>query len=123
MREFDTGATRNNSDDKYCYEGFFSPAVMECYAEYMHSHRKQADGKLRDADNWQHGISQDVYMDSLLRHVMDLWFMHRGYTRFDHDSGEQLTFKGVCCAILFNVKGYLFEEIVKITGKRPMEDK
>ncbi len=44
MRNFETGATRNLCDDKLAYEGFNSPLVMKRFAEYMHLHRKQADG-------------------------------------------------------------------------------
>jgi hypothetical protein len=104
MRKFETGATRDTDQDKFDYEGFINPIVMYRYAQYMHKHRKQADGQLRDSDNWQKGIPITVYMKSLLRHVMDLWFHHRkrsGYAR----EGIQETL----CAIIFNAMGYLFE--------------
>jgi hypothetical protein len=64
MREFETGATRNPEEGKLDYEGFLSPLVLECYAKYMHEHRLQSDGKLRDSDNWQKGIPKEVYMKS-----------------------------------------------------------
>jgi hypothetical protein len=66
MREFDTGATRDNNEDKHNYEGFLSPLVIEEFGRYMHRHRHQADGKVRDGDNWQKGIPTEAYMDSLL---------------------------------------------------------
>ena len=102
MRTFDTGATRDSDDGKYDYEGFLSPIVLERYAAYMHKHRIQADGGLRDADNWQKGITKDAYMKSAWRHFMDWWMEHRGYP-----SREGL--EDALCALLFNVQGYLYE--------------
>lgn len=62
MRHFPTGATRNLDDDKIDFEGFLSPLVIERYGQYMHRHRVQADGILRDSDNWQRGIPLSAYM-------------------------------------------------------------
>ena len=109
MRKFDTGATRDTDIGKNEYEGFYSPLVIEAFGDYMNKHRIQADGKLRDSDNWQKGIPKDAYMKSLWRHFLDAWFIHRGYKRIDAQTGEELTMKNVLCAILFNVQGYLFE--------------
>jgi hypothetical protein len=102
MRNFDTGATRDTDEGKLDYEGFLSPAVLKRYAEYMHKCRVQADGKLRDADNWQKGIPQEAYKKSLHRHYMDQWLYFRGET-IDDDIEE------VLCAIMFNVQGLMFE--------------
>lgn len=104
MREFETGATRDTAEGKLDYEGFLSPAVLECYAEYMHKNRIQADGKLRDSDNWQKGIPHEAYMKSLWRHFMDVWKEHRGIKT---EAGQ----KEALCAMLFNVMGKLFEVI------------
>jgi hypothetical protein len=104
MRQFTTGATRDSDTDKYDYEGFLSPLVLERYGEYMHKHRKQADGKLRDSDNWQKGIPKDAYMKSGWRHFMDWWKEHRKIA-----SREGL--EDALCALLFNVMGYLHETI------------
>ena len=41
IRQFNTGATRDTDEDKYDYEGFYSPLVMERFAQYMNKHRKQ----------------------------------------------------------------------------------
>jgi len=113
MREFETGATRNNSDNKIDYEGFISPTVLRCFGEYMHSHRKQADGKLRNSDNWQKGIPEEVYMKSLTRHFIDLWRFHRGEEVINPDNEELSTKEELLCAILFNTQGLLFEELNK----------
>ena len=104
VREFDTGATRDTSEDKLDFEGFLSPIVLERFAEYMHKHRFQSDGKLRDSDNWQKGLPRDSYMKSAFRHFMDLWKEHRG-----HDSREGI--EDALCALLFNIQGYLHEHL------------
>lgn len=108
MRNFNTGATRDSEDGKFDYEGFFCPLVLERFAQYMHSHRKQADGAMRASDNWQKGIPLNVYMKSAWRHFMDVWMIHRGITRRD-PMGNVLTMEDSCCALLFNILGYLHE--------------
>ncbi len=100
MREFTTGATRDTDEGKYDFEGFLSPIVLVRYAEYMHKHRVQADGAVRDSDNWQKGIPSEAYMKSLLRHVMDVWLLHRG-----EPAREELEW--ALCAVLFNAMGLL----------------
>ena len=106
MREFESGATRDDDVTKPDYEGFLSPIVLQRYAQYMNKHRKQADGKLRDSDNWQKGMDFDVYIKSGHRHFMDWWLIHRGYDGRD-DIEEAL------CALMFNVQGYLHELLKK----------
>lgn len=110
MRKFDTGATRDSDDGKYDYEAFFSPITLECCAEYMHKHRIQADGSLRDGDNWQNHFGSDhfnVCIKSLFRHFIDFWFLHRGYKRFDKKDGHEITKKEALCAMIFNEFAYL----------------
>lgn len=102
MREFDTGATRNVDETKLDYEGFLSPLAMKRFAEYMNANRKQADGKFRDSDNWQKGIPNDSYMKSAWRHFFAMWCNHRG-VEADEDMETS------CCALIFNVQGYLHE--------------
>ena len=108
MREFDSGATRDNIGDKPNYEGFLSPLVLEEFGRYMHQHRYQADGELRDGDNWQKGIPTDAYMDSLIRHMMDIWLHHRGYPE---KAREDL--KEALCAVMFNVQGLLYNLLLE----------
>ncbi len=109
MREFETGATRDDDDGKYDYEGFLCPLVMRAYGEYMHKHRIQADGKMRDSDNWQKGMSKKVYIKSLWRHFVALWTIWRGYEVKDEKDGHVVTLKEACCAIKFNTDGFLHE--------------
>jgi len=105
MRKFKSGSTRDTEEGKLDYEGFLSPIVLKAYAEYMNKHRLQADGNLRDSDNWQGLFGEkhyDVCIKSLLRHTMDLWLEHRGYKSRD---GK----KDALCGIIFNAKAYLFK--------------
>jgi hypothetical protein len=104
MRTFASGATRNLDSDKYDFEGFLSPAVLERFGMYMHGHRVQDDGTLRASDNWQKGIPKDQYIKSLLRHVIDVWKEHRGLPSRD---GLQ----DALCGVIFNSMGYLHEDI------------
>lgn len=124
METFETGATRDNSTDKFDYEGFLSPLALERYASYMHEHRHQADGVLRDSDNWQKGIPLPNYMKSMLRHVHQLWVLHRGYKVKD-EKGKEVTLEDALCAILFNAFGYLHEVLKRKSthGRRSSKSK
>jgi hypothetical protein len=107
MRTFNTGATRNKSDNKISYTGFFDPAVLHAFGAYMHKHRRQADGALRDPDNWKKGIPQDALMESLVRHVVDLWRVHDKEVAIDPDTNLPCDPIDLCAAIMFNVQAYL----------------
>lgn len=110
MRRFETGATRDDADNKLDYEGFLSPLVLKRYAEYMHECRKQADDELRDSDNWQRGIPQDVYMKSMWRHFMSVWTLFRG--EYNEDTLNTLECTEELCALLFNVMGMMHEQLI-----------
>ena len=108
IRKFETGATRDADVGKLDYEGFLSPIVLERYAQYLHKHRVQSDGNLRDADNWQKGIPVETYMKSKVRHNIFTWLLHRGFPAID-DKGNKIDLEESLCAELFNTMGYLFE--------------
>jgi hypothetical protein len=110
MRKFESGATRDTDEGKFDYEGFLSPIVLDRFAAYMHENRVQADGNLRDSDNWQRGIPLDAYMKSMMRHFMDVWALHRGFVAKSGVGMEE-----ALCAMMFNVMGMLFETM------RPVE--
>lgn len=100
VRKFETGATRDLDAHKLDFEGFLSPAVLTRYAEYMHKHREQPDGAMRDSDNWQRGIPKDVYIKSAWRHFLDWWLVHRGFKARE-------CLEEALCALVFNIMGYL----------------
>ena len=106
IRKFKTGATRDIEEGKFDYEGFLSPIGVERYAEYMHKHRLQSDGKIRESDNWQKGMPLTCYIKSMWRHFMDLWKEHRGFK-------SRNGIEDALCAIIFNAFGYLTELLKK----------
>lgn len=103
VRVFGTGAMRDVDEGKLDPEGFLSPLVIKAFSEYMHENRKLKDGSFRASDNWQQFFGPDhrsVCMKSLLRHVMDVWLLHRG-----KPAREDI--KKALCGVLFNAQAYL----------------
>ncbi len=117
IRKFLTGATRDTDQGKLDYEAFLSPLVLERYAAYMHEHRKQPNGEMRDGDNWQKGIPLSAYMKSMWRHFMHVWKLHRWMHPMtnwkDQSPAERKEIEDALCAIIFNASGYLHEIIKK----------
>jgi hypothetical protein len=109
VREFPTGATRDDDDEKLDFEGFISPAVLVRYGEYMHKHRMQSDDKLRPSDNWQKGIPIPEYAKSLVRHVVYLWRDHRVAMTSVPEKKHFSVMEEILCAIMFNTIGWLHE--------------
>jgi hypothetical protein len=106
MRQFKTGATRDDDSTKIDFDGFLSPAALMAYAKYMHENRVQADGNLRSSDNWKKGIPQDAYMKSMWRHFFSVWEnFHRKPTNEDMETA--------LCALMFNVQGMLHEVLAE----------
>lgn len=117
MREFEGGATRDDDTGKYDFDGFESPLVRHAFAEYMHAHRTQSDGKLRESDNWKKGMGLDVYMKSLCRHFFEANALHHGYvlsTRANTPPNDDIV--QALLAVKFNVNGYLHEYLT-LTNK------
>ncbi len=104
MRGYGTGGVRSELGDKLQYEGFFSPAVLLRRAQYMKKHQEQEDGKHRQPDNWQKGMTKEDYIDSAFRHFMFWWLTHREEWKATDDELEE-----AICALMFNCEGYLFE--------------
>lgn len=114
-RYFEGGAYRDTDDGKHDYEGFLSPLVIRAYGDYMHKHRRQSDGRLRDSDNWQRGIPRAEYMKSAWRHFLDLWLEHRNHRSRD---GIDEALGG----LLFNIMGYWHELLrERVTGTLPSD--
>jgi hypothetical protein len=112
MRKFPSGATRDTDDGKYDYEAFFSPRVLHRRAEYMHKHRLQSDGTLRDGDNWQKGFPKSQTMKSAFRHFMEWWLEHRGQVPHVGGTGDRVVMQEAICALMFNCESYL-DELLK----------
>lgn len=116
MRKFKTGATRNDDPGLEPW-GFTSALVEKVFSEYMNSHRMQADGEMRDSNNWTKGIPLDAYWHSLSRHVLDLRLLWEGF-RGEAREQDMLT---VLAAIRFNVDGMIYElkktELEAMKGK------
>lgn len=86
MRNFNTGATRDTDEGKINYNDILPAIVFEAYGKYMDKHRLQADGKLRDSDNWQQGFGEnhlDVCAKSMYRHLIDVQKELDGYKSRD----------------------------------------
>jgi len=116
LRSFESGATRDTAENKFDYEGFLHPWVLEMYADYMHRNREQADGAIRNSDNWQKGIPRDVYMKSMMRHFMEVWGVHRTeIAGMDVNRGDR---NEALCALLFNVMGMMYEIVAEEMGLR-----
>jgi len=105
MRRFDSGATRSAVDGKIEYVGYLSARVLKRFGRYMLRHRVQANGEQRAADNWKAGIPRCSYLDSLVRHTVDLW------DAYDEGRGDTEETQDIACAILFNIQGYLHETL------------
>lgn len=121
IRKFESGATRNSDKNKIDYEGFVNPFALEAYGEYMHTHRLQADGTLRDSDNWQKGIPLAQLVKSLIRHTVELWKIQRGGRVFDRDTGKEVFAKDICCAIWFNAQACLLHFIKESDHEKAKE--
>ncbi len=108
MREFSTGATRDDDTTKADYRGYLSPQVLRRFGQYMTEHRTQADGTPRASDNWKKGIPRKEYLSSLLRHTVDLWYNLEHLTI----GGEPQRIEDPLCAIIFNAQGLLHERLL-----------
>jgi len=103
-RTFSTGATRDTDTDKVSYR-CLSPLVLARYARYMHECRTRnvPDGQTtRAPDNWAQGMPRQAYMDSLLRHVVELWTLYNA----------GIVSEDACSAVMFNVMGLLHEQLL-----------
>lgn len=107
VTKFLSGATRS-SETTFDPSGFISPAVLVGFSRYMEKHRRQADGGLRAADNWQKGMPTSRAIRSLVRHFFDFWLMSRGYRP---NSADCETPEDALHAIMFNVQVILKNRI------------
>ena len=109
LRQFKTGATRNNADNKLDYEGFINPIVEWAFAQYMHKHRLLEDGTMRASDNWQLGIPQQELMKSAHRHWQDLRLIQRDYTV--GENGKIVSKLDALLGLKFNIDAMVYDEL------------
>lgn len=114
MRQFESGATRDDATGKLDFEGYLSPEVLYQFALYMEEHSHLPDGSTRASDNWKKGIPQDELLKSLLRHVMDIWLLHRDVDFVRPENGEKPTQFEALAGAFFNLQAlwlsYMQEE-------------
>ena len=107
LRQFESGATRNNDPERIDWIKMLALPAMFEYAKYMRAHRQTADGKLREFDNWKGsdkkgGIPLDEAVESLVRHTLDLAALNANEIPM-----RECNTKEACCAIIFNAMTYL----------------
>ncbi len=105
--EFDSGAVRT-SEPMFDPEGFMSPVVIRAFSIYMEKHRTQANGNIRNSDNWQKGMSKARYMRSMTRHWLDVW------TEWRSPSCSQEKLLDCLCALFFNVQGMMLQLLISL---------
>ena len=136
MRKFDNNAVRDVDNGKIKYYGFQHPLCDYSFGKYMLKHQKQANGEMRDADNWWGTWDTKVSLECMTRHLEDLKLIKAGYfvykARTDIDgkpaektyvrskrglevdkNWEEVTEEDACNAIRFNADAYklrLFKE-------------
>jgi len=113
ITSYETGATRSKRTHKFDYTGFTSPLAINIFANYMHKHRLQSDGKLRDSDNWKKGIPNKDCLESLDRHVRSIIAISQGIKCINADDGEEETMEDVLCAARFNIDCILHNTAVE----------
>jgi len=109
MNTFDSGATRSTDVVRDDPEGYLSPLFLQGYFEYMTKHRVQADGQVRESDNWQKGIPVARYLKGLWRHFFHLWTRHRGWPVTDPLAADNELEDAY--AMMFNLQGYVHEKL------------
>lgn len=120
IRTFVTGATRDVDTGKLDPEAFLDPLVLGEYFEFMHRHRHQKDGSIRDGDNWQKGFTRSAIAKSAWRHFYDVWRMHRGLEPKSEDAlhlysvyGKDRAMIESLCGLVFNGFAYMREILLQ----------
>lgn len=101
---FDTGATRDLSDDKVDYQ-YIDPRFLAAFVEYGKTCSLMPDGSHRTIDNWKKGMPVLGYFKSMLRHVMALWLVGENPIK-DDDLAREGEFEAAM-GMLFNLQGFV----------------
>jgi len=98
MRKFNTGAVRDNDEQKPNFVETISWTAFNRYATYM-------TGKATKygAGNFKKGIPIESYEESLMRHI-DKYFRNKYEAGYDEPNEDHLS------AAVFNIFGILHEE-------------
>ncbi len=107
-REFPSGATRDTALGKLEISRYTHPAVFKRYAQFMKSKQVMPDGDYRRGDNWQAGIPEEELLESLMRHVTDIWLHIQGW---GEEAEEDI--QTACCSAIFNVSGILLHALTR----------
>lgn len=106
MRKFKTGGTRSNDDGKIDY-AHLSALADRIWCEYMHFHRLQEDGKLREPDNYKRGMPFHTYRKSFLGHLQDFKLLLEGVDVREKNVPKD--FFDSLMGIRFNLQGMAIE--------------
>lgn len=111
-------SSETSAEDKLHYLGYFSPHVLERIAEHMFENRFRQDGSVRPPDDWKSELTKEEFLESLLRHTVELWKIHEGELS---DTPPLEDLETTLCAIVFNSMGYLYHELAggKTKSKGP----
>lgn len=108
IRTFESGATRSPAEGKPEYAGYLSPDVVMAYGAYMLKHQTDSAGGQRDCRNWQAGIPLESYMQSMLRHLVEVWGKYESYRKHGYTMATEETIDSLM-ALKFNVNGMAHE--------------
>ena len=98
VREFKSGAIRDNDDSKEDYIETISWRSMKRYAQYMTGKKKKYG-----TGNFKKGIPIESYEQSLLRHVQK-------YLENKYEEGTVERDEDHLSAMVFNIFGIMYEE-------------
>lgn len=112
LRSFgESGAVRTSDDGKLDVMHTLDPLVLRRVAKYL------TDARVRnkiEPGNWKRGIPRKALMESLLRHVLDVWsHLARALEgRAVVDIEPQPDLEDELCALIFNASGLLREVLL-----------
>jgi len=104
MRQHPKGATRSNDEGKIDY-AHISALADRVWCEYMHEHRIQEDGKLREPDNYKKGMPLKWNIKSFRGHFKDFELLLEGH-KVTENGKEKDLFESIL-GMEFNLKGMI----------------